>query len=248
MYFHWQNLNSETDDRENHKKLWRTGRCWFHFGKTQRTRTISAEWSLRWHTPLFAIRRHHGEAEWSFGAAFIFFAFWLTFSGFYRPPRQYRYSEEEREISIRAHDGILWWTLWRSSNEWHAGDWRNSCWDWRDMLLGKQQYQEIVLTTEKSAVVMPEGSYPCTVTIKHVSWWRPRWPKIHTIQRGHIQMHTPIPFPGKGENGWDCDDDALCTMSTPAGTISEVINKVRQSVEHDRQRYGGDGWLPEDNE
>lgn len=72
---------------------------------------------------------------------------------------------------------------------------------------------------------MPEGSYRATVTIERDSWTRARW-FARRIERAHVDIHDPIPTPGKGENSWDCGDDALHSSTFPCGTVPAAVGKI----------------------
>lgn len=197
--------------------------------------------------PHLSVRRYHGEAEWTFGLALLFFAFYVTFQGFYTPPRDYPYDEDQREMSLRAHDGGIWWTLWRNDSRWDGKDWRDNNWQWKDWLLGPCTLDEEVLDMEHTLVEMPEGHYPCTVTLLKQVWSRPRWPFKETVYGGNLiyTCKNPPPFPGKGENSYDCGDDATYEMSGPARTVEEMIDKVRQDALKLRVNRGGLDWVPQ---
>jgi hypothetical protein len=54
----------------------------------------------------------------------------------------------------------------------------------------------------------------------------------------------PVPFPGKGENSWDCGEDASYGFGCAAETLEEGIGKFVASKLRDRGRNGGRGWTP----
>ena len=60
---------------------------------------------------------------------------------------------------------------------------------------------------------MPEGKYPAHVKRERRTWKRPRW--FTPLVRGYwdVDVESGIPVPGKGENSWDCDDDAIFASS-----------------------------------
>jgi hypothetical protein len=57
-------------------------------------------------------------------------------------------------------------------------------------------------------------------------------------------MYEPIPVPGKGENAWDMEDDAIHSMGCVANSVDDAIIKLLNSVNRDRVRYGGAHWVP----
>lgn len=59
------------------------------------------------------------------------------------------------------------------------------------------------------------------------------------------QGGKPIPVPGKGENSWDCDDDAIHSSHGPHSTVHQAVAALVASVYRDRTRYGsGPEWQP----
>lgn len=54
-----------------------------------------------------------------------------------------------------------------------------------------------------------------------------------------------VPFPGKGENSWDCGEDATYSSSGPYKTIAEAVRSFEESTLKRRLRHGGPGWRPE---
>lgn len=92
---------------------------------------------------------------------------------------------------------------------------------------------------------MPEATYYGEVEQFTSTWRRPRaWWK--TIQkRAEIKIESGIPIPGKGENSWDCDQDAIYSLTTTASNLEEVIACLKENVMETRDRYGGAHWAPE---
>jgi hypothetical protein len=135
----------------------------------------------------------------------------------------------------------------------------------RDLVLGKTEYtsKDITQQAERrqgvrymkvgdemvlgvSAVVpMPEGNYPCVVTFSEDSWKRKRlpWPS-KVMRRAEVRMLVAIPFPGKGENSWDIDDDALYGLSAAGRSVAEVTAKASASVLRSRERHASRDWTP----
>lgn len=156
----------------------------------------------------------------------------------------------DRELSLRFHDGLIAWSLWAATMGYHKGArWRANQWSWHRWI---GWYPEHVgwetLDVVRTVVPMPEGSYPATVELKRGTWRRRRlfaWaPKVHHYV-SDITPDTPIPEPGKGENPWDCGDDATYSMSGPFTTAAEAVAALVESVYRSRTRYGsGPTWQP----
>jgi hypothetical protein len=58
-------------------------------------------------------------------------------------------------------------------------------------------------------------------------------------------MTDPVPFPGKGENSWDCGEDATHGYYGPAASIEDAVGNLVTSTLKRRRKYGGRDWKPE---
>lgn len=147
-----------------------------------------------------------------------------------------------RRIEISAHDGIVWWNVFCDENRWSASTprWRNGDAHVTDALLGKQTSQVLAETHADVVIPMPEKSYPAKIVLQTVRWSRPRW-LGETVRYAEIEIPGGIPFSGKGETGYDLDEDGLFGLSTQADSIGDAIGKVVASVYEYRARRG-DPW------
>ena len=59
-----------------------------------------------------------------------------------------------------------------------------------------------------------------------------------------MRSEQGLPIPGKGENSWDCGDDAYYSIGTPAATAMEAVEYAADRVLETRRRYGGSSWAP----
>lgn len=254
MKLRWHSQNLSTDRGPRRPLFWR-GRAWFYFGQRHE---IDLEWSL-----LHYARQMHAYLSLGCGDSNdeVMFALsipylisvYLTFAHFIpvrwfprRKSRTYGSLPCERQIGFRIFDNALWISLWEDPMMWD----RDDPWWWRfsinpvDIALGRKDYSSKDLYTARVDVLMPEGLYPANVRMFESTWKRPRWPWPMRMIRADIEPETPIPHPGKGENSWDCEDDATHSMTCPARTPTEAAEMLRQSVLRDRTKYGGPGWLP----
>jgi hypothetical protein len=85
--------------------------------------------------------------------------------------------------------------------------WRHGNFNPVDFLFGRQKYSEDVLETVPVSLAMPEKTYTGTVKLLRSKWKRPRAWWTQTILYAHIDVPGGVPFPGKGENSWDCGED-----------------------------------------
>lgn len=98
------------------------------------------------------------------------------------------------------------------------------------------------------AVRMPEGAYHATTKVERVRWNRRLW-NGPWLWRGSIEVPGGIPLPGKGENSWDCDDDAVygCSFAVEEDPPSphELANRLALDALRTRVRHGGGtDWTP----
>lgn len=229
---------------------------------------VNPEWHVGWRTAAaLAVQLDQSEVmlhmAWPFAALFLTItASWLRpwleriLPGYWFDPSTYQHFDkpgqnrlkvcQETEIAVKWHDGGLWWSLWHPTMEWSAGTpkWRNGHFDPADFLLGRHTYSSEELSTENVEVPMPERTYAGTVTLTRDTWKRPRWPFGRSIYRANIEVDGGVPHPGKGENSWDCGEDATYSMTCPARTAEDAVGALVKSVLSSRRQYGGRNWRP----
>lgn len=153
---------------------------------------------------------------------------------------------KDRSTSIRVFDSAIWLECW-ALDDWNCTDPWWMRWNWHplDTILGAYQHNATPLYAGTRMLAMPERDYAVSIRMECASWKRPRWPFARTVVRADINCHSdPIPHPGKGENSWDCDQDATYSASIPAETPDEAIDQLRKSIMDRRMRYGGPHWRP----
>ena len=158
--------------------------------------------------------------------------------------------DSERTIQFTASygDGELGtvrWVLWMPDSHSSSRDprWRRGWFDLRTFLFGKQLYRNETLSTHEVVIPMPERAYPATIKLERATWTRARFPFMkQTIRRADVDIPGGIPHEGKGENAWDCGEDATFAITMPADSLQEAIGKTVSSVMRDRLKYGGSVW------
>lgn len=160
-------------------------------------------------------------------------------------PREGKYIT--RDLSLNVHNWALWWSVWSPNGEWSSQcpKWRHGSWH----PLGRYQRQsEELLQTERVEVPMPERTYRGVGTLSKTTWGWTRLPRIfdQEIFTTEIKMDEgeQVPHPGKGENSWDCGEDATFSSSGPHRNIEEAIGSLVGSVMRSRRRHGGRNWRP----
>lgn len=154
---------------------------------------------------------------------------------------------EERQIGFSIHDGIIWISLWENATEWSNSNpwWWQFSFNPADVFLGQYKYSERDLENGTVDIKMPEGNYRARYTVSESTWKRPRWPWPKRVVRTEIEPEIAVPVPGKGENSWDLDDDAIYSGSYPAASGEEAAYLLSQSALRIRRRYAGRGWVPD---
>lgn len=154
----------------------------------------------------------------------------------------------ERNIGVRFFNDTLWLSLWENPNE----SSRDDSWWWAlsvnfpDLFLGCEcRVSSEVIEQGTGVVSMPEGDYQADYSIKRSIYKRPRW-RRRVLETMVVDLPVPIPVPGKGENSWDCGDDAIWSVAFNGAntSVEQAMNKVRDGALRDRERYGGKRWVP----
>jgi|MudIll2142460700_1097286.scaffolds.fasta_scaffold22487_3 hypothetical protein len=235
-----QNLNEDEHYRPKGSRFWH-GRAWLMFKRI--------EWHVEWlfgkrsHLCLMHLNMGYGDSDNGVLLAVnipYLFGIYIGVEGLFHSRKR------QRQIGWSWHDDRLHVSIWEDPMQWNNSD--PKWWSFSicpvDILLGEYDYSTRDINTERVIVGMPEGPYPCTVRIFESTYKRPRWHWPRRIIRANITPDTPIPHPGKGENSWDCDEDATWSMTCPAESGAEAALYLQTSILRDRNRYGGDGWLP----
>lgn len=131
-------------------------------------------------------------------------------------------------IVYGKHSGKPWWM-------------RSRYLDLKDLIFGRMNCV-VETNSEPQEVEIPmfEKTYKGTVKFETRIWFRKRLP-FWKLERKYTEFETTtgIPFPGKGENSWDCGMDGLYGTSCEGHDVEKCIGTVVESVLRYRKRYGG---------
>lgn len=245
---------NENTDRHGNTigSIWMAGRFWLYFGKPfGRTPTLRIEWGLfrRARLNLCAeLEYFTGDGEDGIGGhvsvPWLFFLF-VHLEGIL-PYSWGRRFGGTRQTNIRFSDGDVRVALFEREHEWNSRDpwWvRGIRFRIGEWIFGKTRHR--VVRTEGPMdilVCMPEAQYRGTVEIKDEEWVSRFSTK--RVRRAHVEMQDPVPFPGKGENAWDCGEDATHSMTCVADNWEDAIAEMTRTVLKSRRRHGGRNWRP----
>lgn len=143
------------------------------------------------------------------------------------------------EFDIGFSDGLsVRLNLMTDTMSWKRGDW-NWYWNITDSLKGKANVLKKIIEERDIVIPMPEKSYNAHAILADWTWKYPRW-FSRTIRRCEIDIPEGLPHPGKGENSWDCGEDATFAITTSEiRNIPEAVGQLIGSVLERRVRYGG---------
>lgn len=252
IWSHAQNLNERRHGPDG--PMWRHGRAWLHFpGVEGRDGYFGVEWAVfgrdRWPKVGVEINQTFGEDyDLSTTLCLPFLgALYLHLSGIF--PR--RWKGDAKNFSVALYQEYLWIEFFWTDPAKTWGKDRNRfpafriSWNWQRTLMGRMDYKREPVGSPKEILIpMPEGSYPAMMQIERQVWWRTRWPWRKERVSADIDLGRGIPIPGKGENSWDCGEDAICGMGS-GPSVAEAVSAVTKSVLEARERYGGSAnWRP----
>lgn len=156
-------------------------------------------------------------------------------------PGKYRNYGDDREFNISFHNGGVWWSFWNDPNSWSSKTpkWKHGNFNFIDFALGRSNCTHTLVEERNVLIPMPEKAYQATAKLEDWVWRRPRW-FAKRLKRVTIDIPNGIPKAGKGENSWDCGDDATFGMTTgECNSIPEGVGQLVTSMLKDRVRYGG---------
>jgi hypothetical protein len=251
LWVHWSNENEQPGGR--YGSILRNGQAWIHCGEN----CLGWQWVLgKWGLGVgLTVDLYGGEHELS-GHAYLpgVRAYWSLDRAIPQRFRQKvsawwkrRWGYDGRDLQCDVHHDGLWVKVWAPENGWESTQprWMDWHFDPADFFLGRPKHSSRVLRVEEAEVPLPEGLYPATITFDEATWKRPRWPFVKRRLGADVKLFKPIPVPGKGENSWDCGEDAFYSIGCCATTVAEAIGAAVAAAMRDRERYGGGvDWRP----
>lgn len=242
----------------NWRKSW-------HFGNDYR-RYLRIEFAGFRCNPGIAIDANGSEDETTFSIR-MGLALYITLAGFI--PRSWYardknvfsssgYVTGDREVEISWHNWGVHWSIWMPPHEWNSTDskLRRGHIYFDRILFGKHKCEFKDLETEQHTIYFVEGPYNVRVTKKQrVDSWPRRLTRksiAYQVEAGYYNndgkwIQRPVPVEGKGENSWDCDENAIYSSHFPARDMKNCHDAAlyfEADMRKDRVKYGGKNWMP----
>lgn len=161
-----------------------------------------------------------------------------------------------RDFSVRVSDWALYWRFGADPMGWSRSRprWRDGA--WYPLGHNQQQTVEVIADHIPMGIPMPEDLYMAEGKLERVTYGFQNLPRMFdkTILRMNVRMleDEQIPIPGKGENSWDCDEDAMYASSFPVPyeegceeVVHYSVGQVIDDIYKTRARRGGKNWKPE---
>lgn len=254
MNFHWQNL------KEDRPSSWLHGRCWLtrSYDYSKRFRGVDVEWCMPPGSCGWGVTFGSGDSGRGLTFRFtipLLIALYVTIQGaFAKSFREWTFDEgADRQVEVYFFENAIWWHFWVGSMaSWSRAYpwcrwWRQGSFHFAD-LLGKQRCTTTLIEEGiPVAIPMPEGVYHGLAKIERREWVRRFRPRLFDFESTDVWIDVPrgIPHAGKGENSWDCGDDAVCGTGatwapgmTREAAIQAAIAHFQAAVMRNRERYG----------
>ena len=183
------------------------------------------------------------------------YGFWWTFQPSWKARHRLPgWPDTEREFGIKWYDGTLDLVLYHDPmGGWERGKFNGRVKLWRnDWITGRAQYTKRQITPPQVMPFVlndwPGDEYTITIAVEEATWRK----RFSTTTRTYYEYGIPegeaaAGFSGKGENSWDCGDDAIYGMSVNvsevdglAGAVAHFADRIRGN----RRRYGRPSYAP----
>lgn len=114
--------------------------------------------------------------------------------------------------------------------------------NFKDLLLGQNDYKADVLHACEAFLELPEGRYPVKLSISQEVWTRKRFTFLKRRRlSGHIdcQIQQPDKY-----GDWDAIHAIGTDISDPLHAVGQTLERLTVKIIKERERQGGRGWKP----
>jgi len=247
IWWHWQNLSPERHGKQGsgiiHGRAWLNVFAWkFHceWHLWSRACHLSLDFGGNW-----------SDDDMLFGFAFPPISFYFGFEAPWGGWVKKLFPSEPRSCGVSINHWGLRIDPWTNPLEWKGADpwWRKGkTFDFKDIVLGRTNYTtEEIKPQQRIEVELDGRKYLGTAKFERSTWKRPRWfPLVRESTWITMDQSHGLPHAGKGENSWDCGDDAICGWGVEGINVPKAIGSGIERVLERRKRYGTASFLRED--
>jgi len=169
---------------------------------------------------------------------------YLLKKGWIRKIVGYKYGN--RRTGLRIHHWTIWTEFWLGEdncgtigNKWRGIE---NAFHIDDFFLGRIKYDKKEIETGEVDFTVPEG-YGYKEKDYTGKWKkelfirkRPRW-FIDSNIRYDLEVENGVPYTGKGTTGYNCEEGACHSLSSPCKNEKEIVQKFIDSVMYNRKNY-----------
>jgi hypothetical protein len=187
------------------------------------------------------------ERNTDLGHRMISFGLWPLFWFYIKITGGLRYTGAEtmhRQVGWQIHSNMIW--LWFWSDDYNGGPERKWVFDFQRFFMGECKTHVIDTVRQHGHITMPEAQYPVVFRrqVIHKKWTRMPW-RVKRFVRIDASFPVPVPIPGKCDNGWDCDDDAIYETGVWSDDIGMARGIVEDEILSIRAKRASIDWQPE---
>lgn len=236
VWWHWQNL-SRADGPDGNRRWPVEGRAWLYVFAW----AFRVEWNL-WRRACRLGLDLGDEDGILLGVAVPPVSLWFGVSPPWNSRLRRSLPDRERQFHAYLYEWALWLKFggdddWRSKDPWWK---RGVAIHFDDIVLGRTRHSKTERRPSERVVIRMDGyEYHGTATFERATWKRPRW--FATVRDSvwiSMDQGHGLPHSGKGENSWDCGDDALYGWGVEGDDVQAAINDGIARVMKYRKRYG----------
>ena len=153
---------------------------------------------------------------------YIALVFWRVWLGFGKSNHR-----NEQCWGVEANRSVFdfYWGCEERYGNWKNGPYFRFPWfKVKDFIFGRQIFiteRPRDYDIKKGFIEMPEGKYPALFSFETRVWFRSRSPFRKMRYDTWVEIPIGIPESGKGENSWDCGEDALYGTGISGKTKAE---------------------------
>ncbi len=141
-----------------------------------------------------------------------------------------------RRTEVYWFEDALSWFIWFDENSINRNRLLQGSFCPRDFVLGQVNCKTEIVDEGDCEIPMAEGVYKGRYKFE-TRYYSRRW-YSWTRNSTWIDIEEGIPYSGKGENAWDCGDNALHGTGCEGHDVAKAVRQVIRSATESRRKYG----------